>query len=262
MASAIPRVIVLTGFGINCDYETEDAFNSAGAMAVRVHVNELIENPLLLADYQVLAVPGGFCFGDDLGSGKVLANKLKYRLGDALLEFLGADKLVIGICNGFQVLVHLGLLPGGSAAGLKQSATVTFNDSGKFEDRWVGMESESSSPCVFTRGMGWIELPVRHGEGKFFTTDESLLRRMNENGQIALRYTNPDRSRPARYPFNPNGSLEDVAGICDPTGKVFGLMPHPEAFTSRYHHPRWTREDIADPGQGLKFFQNAVEYFS
>lgn len=259
---ATPRVIVLTGFGINCDYETEDAFNSAGAMSRRMHVNELIEKSALLEDYQVLAVPGGFSFGDDLGSGKVLANKLKYRLGEALLEFMSAEKLVIGICNGFQVLVQLGVLPSGVEAGMQQSATVTFNDSGKFEDRWVGLEVDPASPCVFTRGMEWIELPVRHGEGKFFTTDSALLSTLNANGQVPLRYTNPDRSRPARYPGNPNGSLEDIAGVCDPTGRVFGLMPHPEAFTSRCHHPRWTREDVSEPGQGLTFFRNAVEYFS
>jgi phosphoribosylformylglycinamidine synthase len=231
-------------------------------MAVRVHVNELIENPSLLAEYQVMAVPGGFSFGDDLGSGKVLANKLKYRFGDALLDFLRADKLVIGICNGFQVLVQLGLLPGGVESGLTQNATVTFNDSGKFEDRWVGLQVERASPCVFTRDMNWIELPVRHGEGKFYTADDALLGTLNSNGQVALRYTNPDRSRPADYPYNPNGSLEDIAGVCDPTGRVFGLMPHPEAFTSRCHHPRWTREDVDEPGQGLKFFLNAVGYFS
>jgi phosphoribosylformylglycinamidine synthase subunit PurQ / glutaminase len=258
---ATPRVIVLTGFGINCDYETEDAFNRAGAMAARVHVNELIAQPSLLESYQVMAVPGGFSFGDDLGSGKVLANKLKYRFGDALLEFLRADKLVMGICNGFQVLVQLGLLPGGVEDGLKQNATVTFNDSGKFEDRWVSIEADQASPCVFTRGMDWLELPVRHGEGKFFSADSDLLQRIVDDNLVALRYTNPDRSRPASYPFNPNGSLDDIAGVCDPTGRVFGLMPHPEAFTSGCHHPRWTREDIDDPGQGLGFFQNAVRYY-
>ncbi len=259
---ATPRVIVLTGFGINCDYETEDAFNMSGGMASRVHVNELIENPSLLAGYQVMALPGGFCFGDDLGSGKVLANKLKYRSGDALLEFLRADKLVMGICNGFQVLVHLGLLPGGVEDGLKQNATVTFNDSGKFEDRWVGLEADPDSPCVFTSGMEWLELPVRHGEGKFFSADNGLLQRIKEHHLIALRYTNPDRTRPACYPYNPNGSLDDIAGVCDPTGRVFGLMPHPEAFTSCFHHPRWTREKVDQPGQGLGFFQNAVRYFN
>ncbi len=258
---ATPRVIVLTGFGINCDYETEDAFNSAGAMATRVHVNELIDNPSRLAGYQVLALPGGFSFGDDLGSGKILANKLKYRLGDALLEFLRADKLVMGICNGFQVLVQLGLLPGGVEGGLRQSATVTFNDSGKFEDRWVSLEVSPESPCVFTRGMERVELPVRHGEGKFFCAEGARLQRLADDQLVPLRYTNPDRTRPARYPFNPNGSLDDIAGICDPSGRVFGLMPHPEAFTSRCHHPRWTREEIEEPGQGLVFFRNAVRYY-
>ncbi len=257
---ATPRVIVLTGFGINCDYETEDAFNRAGGLAMRVHVNELIAKPSLLEDYQVMAVPGGFSFGDDLGSGKVLANKLKYRFVDALLEFLRADKLVMGICNGFQVLVQLGLLPGGVDHGLSQNATVTFNDSGKFEDRWVTLEADPASPCVFTRGMEWLELPVRHGEGKFFCVSD-LLQQIKDNHQAPLRYTNPDRGRPASYPFNPNGSLDDIAGICDPSGRVFGLMPHPEAFTSCLHHPRWTREQMDEPGQGLGFFQNAVRYY-
>jgi len=259
---AEPRAVVLTGFGINCDYETQDAFILAGAEADRVHVNDLIENSTILSRYQILAVPGGFSFGDDIASGKVLANKLKYRMGEAFLKFLLKDSLVIGICNGFQVLVRLGVLPGGEEGVAEQKATLTYNDSGKFEDRWVRLEAVQESPCVFTRGLKRIELPVRHGEGKFCIGDSALLAQLNCNGQVVLHYTDADGSRPAPYPANPNGSEEDIAGICDPTGRIFGLMPHPEAFIHRYHHPRWTREDGADEGQGLAIFRNAVGYFN
>lgn len=259
---ATPRVVVLTGFGINCDYETRDAFILAGAEADRVHVNDLIENSAALGRYQILAVPGGFSFGDDIASGKVLANKLKYRMGEAFQKFLLKDSLVIGICNGFQVLVRLGVLPGAGEGLTEQKATLTYNDSGKFEDRWVRLEAVQHSPCVFTRGLKWIELPVRHGEGKFYTGDSAVLEQLDRNGQVVLRYATADSSRPAPYPANPNGSEEDIAGICDPAGRVFGLMPHPEAFIHRYHHPRWTRQDQADEGQGLAIFRNAVDYFS
>lgn len=259
---AKPRALVLTGFGINCDYETEVAFNLAGAGAGRVHVNDLIDSPALLERFQILAVPGGFSFGDNIASGKVLANKLKYRLGEAFLDFLRADRLVIGICNGFQVLVKLGVLPGGDNKNVRQTATVTFNDSGKFEDRWVRLQAEPGSRCVFTRGMDWLELPVRHGEGKFYVGDRALLEKLGHGGQLALRYSMPDGSRPAAYPANPNGSEEDIAGICDPSGRIFGLMPHPEAFVTRYQHPRWTRDNgDGEEGRGLKIFRNAVEYF-
>jgi len=258
---ARPRAVVLTGFGINCDYETRDAFSLAGAEAERVHVNDLIENTAILGRCQILAVPGGFSFGDDIASGKVLANKLKYRMGEAFGEFLLKDSLVIGICNGFQVLVRLGVLPGWGEGLTEQKVTLTYNDSGKFEDRWVRLEVEQESPCVFTRGLKMIELPVRHGEGKFYTGDSALLEQLNRGGQVVLRYATGDGSRPAPYPANPNGSEQDIAGVCDPTGRVFGMMPHPEAFIHRHHHPRWTRQDQADEGQGLAIFRNAVDYF-
>ena len=259
---AKPLAVILTGFGINCDYETRDAFVLAGAGAEHMHVNDLIENSAILGRCQILAVPGGFSFGDDIASGKVLANKLKYLMGEAFLKFLLKDSLVIGICNGFQMLVRLGVLPGGEEGLVEQKATLTYNDSGKFEDRWVRLEAAKESPCVFTRNLGRIELPVRHGEGKFYTGDSDLLKQLEGNGQLVLRYTDPDGSRPARYPANPNGSEDDIAGLCDPTGRVFGLMPHPEAFIYRHHHPRWTRQDGADEGQGLAIFRNAVDYFN
>jgi len=258
---AKPQALVLTGFGINCDYETEFAFNLAGAQARRVHVNDLIQTPSLLESYQIMAVPGGFSFGDNIASGKVLANKLKYRLGEAFLSFIEEDKLVIGICNGFQVLAKLGVLPDGRSGLKEQKVTLTYNDSGKFEDRWVTLVTEES-PCVFTRGIKKLELPVRHGEGKFLALNERVLKELNCSKQVALRYSTPQGERPAPYPFNPNGSAEDIAGICDSTGRIFGLMPHPEAFIHRYVHPRWTREDIAEEGHGMAIFRNAVGYFA
>lgn len=256
-----PRTLVLTGFGINCDYETEQAFEAAGSEAARMHVNDLIESPERLEDFQILAVPGGFSFGDDIASGKVLANKLRYRLGESFLRFVDSDRLVLGICNGFQVLVRLGVLPDGRVGMERQRASLTYNDSGRFEDRWVSLETCENSPCVFTRGLGRFDLPVRHGEGKFIVESPEALAGLEQNGQVVLRYVAPDGG-PAEYPFNPNGSPADVAGVCDPSGRIFGLMPHPEAFVTRLQHPRWTSIEMPEEGAGLAVFRNAVEYFN
>ncbi|MEA1997076.1 MAG: phosphoribosylformylglycinamidine synthase subunit PurQ [Gemmatimonadota bacterium] len=259
---AKPLALVLTGFGINCDYETEYAFKAAGGDARRVHVNDLIETPALLQSYQIVAVPGGFSFGDNIASGIVLANKLKYRLGEAFLSFIESDRLLIGICNGFQVLTRMGVLPDGPQAEAGRRVSLTCNDSGKFEDRWVDLEVVKGSRCVFTRGLESLELPVRHGEGKFVTPGDGLAGELYSSGQVVMRYCAPDGGRPVPYPLNPNGSELDIAGICDPTGRIFGLMPHPEAFIHRVLHPRWTREKVPDEGQGLAIFRNAVSYFS
>ena len=255
-----PRTIVLTGFGINCDYETENAFRSCGATVDKVHVNDIIATPTMLDNFQIMAVPGGFSFGDDLGSGKVLANKLKHRVGDAFRSFLERDTLVIGICNGFQVLARLDVFPdkSGESAG---KVSLTFNDSGRFEDRWVEMKANPESPCVFTREIDRIEMPVRHGEGKFVVDSPEILELMEKGNMVALRYTAKDGGK-ASYPDNPNGSVNDIAGICDSSGRVFGLMPHPEAHVTRYHHPHWTRREMPEDGAGLKIFANAVSYFS
>ena len=254
------RALILTGFGINCDAETKVAFDRAGAAADRVHLNDLIDAPGRVRDYQILAIPGGFSFGDDVASGKILANRLRYKLGDALRRFVDDGKLAIGICNGFQVMVKMGLLPANEEL-FRQDVTLTHNASGRFEDRWVYLRANPNSPCVWTRGLDVFELPVRHGEGRFLARDAATLRAIHERGLIALKYCGADGA-PAdgAYPANPNASVDDIAGICDASGRIFGLMPHPEAFTERMHHPRATRERLPDEGVGLRLFRNAVEY--
>ncbi len=256
-----PQALILTGFGINCDAETAQAFERAGASAERVHLNDLAADPAMLERFQILAVPGGFSFGDDVASGRILANRLRYRLGEALQGFVAEGKLAIGICNGFQVLVKLGMLPFSDGA-FRQDVTVTHNDSGRFEDRWVALERDPATPCVWLHGIERIELPIRHGEGKFIPRDDATLAALQAGGQIALRYASRQGSGPARgaYPDNPNGSTDDVAGICDPSGRIFGLMPHPEAYLDRLNHPRWTREDLPEEGAGLQLFRSAVDF--
>jgi phosphoribosylformylglycinamidine synthase len=252
------RVIVLTGYGINCDLESAHCFETAGAAVDRVHVNELIGGARSLEDYHVFFIPGGFSFGDDIASGKVLANKMLAHLDDEIRAFVDGGLLVIGICNGFQVLVKMGLLPGYSGMGV-QDATITFNDSGRFEDRWVHLEVEHRSPCVYTVGIDSLYLPVRHGEGKFLPRDGETLERIEQDHLVALRYVDGE-GRPANYPLNPNGSVNGIAGICDRTGRVFGMMPHPEAYNHVTNHPRWTRERVPEEGMGLAIFRNAVRF--
>jgi len=253
-----PKVLVLTGYGINCDYETQHAFNLVGADAKRVHINDIIDKIENLENYQILALPGGFSFGDDISSGKVLANKIKFNIIDQLQKFINNGKLIIGICNGFQSMVKLGILPAIDRNYKKQTVTLTFNDSGRFEDRWVYLKANPNSKCVFTKNMDMIYLPVRHGEGKFATTQENL-QRLKKNSHVVFQYVD-DKGNLGKYPWNPNGSLENIAGICDETGRIFGLMPHPEAFLYKTNHPRWTREKLEDEGMGVKVFRNAVEF--
>lgn len=254
------KALVLGGYGINCEAETALAFQRAGAQVSPMHLGDLIETPEFLHENHILAVPGGFSFGDDVASGKILANRLRYRLGDALHEFVGDGKLVIGICNGFQVLVKMGILPLFDDE-FRQDVTLTHNDSGRFEDRWVHLDVDQSTTCVWLRGLRRLELPIRHGEGKFIARDDGVLQRLRGGGQIALRYANADGT-PANgaFPANPNGSVDDIAGICDPSGRIFGLMPHPEAFLDGVNHPRWTREGLLPEGAGLALFRNAVAF--
>ncbi len=256
-----PTVCVLRTAGTNCDVETAFGFSSVGASAERVHINELLGRPQMLQRYHILALPGGFSYGDDIASGRIFASELKHKLASPLRRFLCDGKLVIGICNGFQVLVKAGFLPG--SADLSQEATLALNDSGKFEDRWVYLKRhqtpDTRHQCVWTRGLPEvIYLPVAHGEGKFLVNDRAVLERLEKNGQIVLRYCDA-RGNPAGYPANPNGSLAGIAGICDESGRILGLMPHPERHIEPTQHPRWTGgpSRFAD---GLMIFENAVSF--
>ena len=258
------KVLILRTAGTNCDQETKVAFELVGAKVESLHVNELIKNKKKILDYQIIAFPGGFTYGDDIAAGRILANELKMKLKDHLHNFLDKNGMMIGICNGFQVLVKLGILPG--AVGWKQEVTLACNDSGKFEDRWIYLKSPVASHqspenrCVWTKGIeDVIYLPVAHGEGKFIAGNSIVLKRLKDNGQIVFQYCDSG-GRLAGYPDNPNGSAEHIAGICDMTGRVFGLMPHPERCVFRTQHPRWTRTRKNTVPDGLVIFKNAVEY--
>ncbi len=271
------RALVLTGYGLNCDYETNFCLKLAGAHSERVHINELIKGHEIgkvtkLEDYHILAFDGGFAWGDDHGAGVVLAARLRYNIGEQLEQFISDGKLIIGICNGFQVLVNFGLLPGFDGNYNSRKVALTFNDIGNFRDMWIKLKLNSNNNCVFTRGIENIELPIRHGEGKLIA-NESVIQKLKENNQIVYHYANPDGSlADGKYPFNPNGSLLDIAGISDPTGRIFGLMPHPEAFNHFTNHPNWpqrldslkrqgrTLDVNNEEGEGVRIFRNAVKY--
>ncbi|MBP7836173.1 MAG: phosphoribosylformylglycinamidine synthase I [Candidatus Omnitrophica bacterium] len=250
------KVCVLRTAGINCDQETAFAFSKVGGQAELVHINDFIRQKNSLSDYQILALPGGFSYGDDIASGKVFANELKYKLEEELRKFIADGKLIIGICNGFQVLVKSGLLPGNN--NLEQEASLIINDSGKFEDRWVYLKNSGKS--AWTKDMPEIiYLPVAHGEGKFVVKDRSLLNRLKANKQVIFRYCS-EQGKPGGYPGNPNGSLDDIAGISDATGRILGLMPHPERHIASIQHPRRFSARNGQAGDGLRIFKNGVEY--
>jgi len=256
---AQPRVLVLRAPGANCDFETQYAFEAAGGRVERLHVNRLLEKPDLLKQSQVLCIPGGFSYGDDVGAGKILGNQIRLHFYDAIQRFRDDGKLILGVCNGFQVLIKSGvLLPFASAADAP--ATLTWNDSGRFEDRWVHLETDGQK-SVFFSGIETMFLPVAHAEGKFVPRNETVLEELERNGQLVLRYR---RALPVGqtvpYPENPNGSVGNVAAVCDPTGRICGLMPHPERHIDPLQHPQWTRHK-AEVGDGLRVFQNAVNYF-
>lgn len=251
------KALVLTGYGINCEQETKNAIEKVGGNAEIIHINMLFDREKSLSDYNFLVFPGGFAHGDDLGSGKVLANKFKFKLKDELLEFIKQKKLVMGICNGFQALVKLGILP---IPDFEQRVTLTINTSTKYEDRWVWLKANPASPCIFTKGLGYFTLPVRHGEGRFLPRNDEELKNLVDKNLHALQYVDT-RGQFAGYPWNPNGSVMNIAAICDESGKVFGIMPHPEAFREIYNCPYWKSANIKE-AQGLRIFKNAVDYLA
>ena len=290
-----PKICVLRAPGTNCDVETAWAFDSCGGKAERVHLFRLLETPRLLDKFQVLCIPGGFSYGDDIGAGVIFARQIRGRLAEVIAEFLHADKLVLGICNGFQVLLKSGILPDGQAAwaipsdepesatgstggptppGNRPPVSLTWNDNGRYTSVWVRL-SVSARQNVFLRGLDELELPVAHAEGKLVVRDDNLLDEWEQTGQIALQYcrrqitppnpipaTGTDTRVPLPYPDNPNGSLANIAGLSDRTGRVLGLMPHPERFLEATQHPQWTRRRLTGDGAGRQVFQNAIAYFA
>jgi phosphoribosylformylglycinamidine synthase len=268
------KSLILAGNGINCEGEMAHACRLAGADQVDiVHISQLLYREKKLDDYQFLNLPGGFLDGDDLGSAKAGANRILHAtirtdqstaqetLLDQFHRFIRAGKLILGVCNGFQLLVKLGTLPGFDGDYFRQTATLTFNDSGRFEDRWVYLKTNANSPCVFTRGVQSLYLPVRHGEGKFIAKNGAVLNRLHRDRHVVIQYSTEDcRTATMDYPYNPNGAVDAIAGICDETGRIFGLMPHPEAYLHYTNHPRWTREKLPEEGMGLALFKNAVKF--
>ncbi len=264
------KSIVITGNGTNCEMEMAHACRLAGSAEVDiVHISELLYGEKSLDGYHFLNLPGGFLDGDDLGSAKAGANRIihanvsgkKEKLCAQFEKFVGDGKIILGVCNGFQLMVKLGLLPAFDGNYSTQKVTLTFNDSGRFEDRWVYLKINGESPCIFTRDLEGIYLPVRHGEGKIVAESRSVLERLHANSQIVMQYSDETYEKAIMdYPGNPNGSVDSIAGICDETGRIFGLMPHPEAYLHYTNHPRWTREKLPEDGDGLSIFRNAVDF--
>jgi phosphoribosylformylglycinamidine synthase len=268
--SKVVRSIVITGNGTNCEMEMAHACRLGGSDVVDiVHISELLYGEKRLDDYHFLNLPGGFLDGDDLGAAKAGANRILHatvrsdteKLRDQFDRFIRNGKLILGVCNGFQLMVKLGILPAFGGEAFVQHLTLTHNDSGRFEDRWAYLKANPQSPCIFTKNLPGLYLPARHGEGKLVADGDETLARLHRENLVALQYSDDQYAGPVMaYPENPNGSVDAIAGICDPTGRLFGMMPHPEAFHHRTNHPRWTREELPEEGQGVAIFRNAVDF--
>jgi len=257
---ATVRVLILRAPGSNCDAEAQFAFEQVGAVAERIHINRLRETPSLLQRYQILVIPGGFTYGDDVAAGKILANQLVHFLGNALRKFRDSERLILGICNGFQALLKSGMIVPPDEDG--PVATLAHNTSGKFEDRWIHL-AVAPGKCPFLTGIDRLHVPIAHGEGRLVCRLDWQLQGLLQAGQAVLRYVDPAAPLGASpYPANPNGSQGDIAGLCDPTGRVLGLMPHPERHVLPTQHPRWTRVGLKGEGEGLALFRNAVRFFA
>ncbi|HIJ87067.1 MAG TPA: phosphoribosylformylglycinamidine synthase subunit PurQ [Desulfuromonadales bacterium] len=265
------RAIVITGNGTNCEMEAAHACRLGGFdETVIAHIAEILSGEIRLDDFHFLNLTGGFLDGDDLGSAKAQANRLKHapvaggneKLVDQFTRFIAAGKLILGVCNGFQLMVKMGMLPAFDGQYLHQTVTLTHNDCGRFQDRWTYLQVDAASPCVFTSGIDkGIYLPVRHGEGKFLCDSDATLARIETGHLAVLRYSDADYAKAVmEFPANPNGSTNAIAALCDPSGRLMGLMPHPEAFVHYTQHPRWTREELPEEGDGLILYKNAAVY--
>lgn len=254
---ASPKVFILRAPGSNCDMETHFAFEKAGARPERIHILQLRENPSILKQFQILVIPGGFTYGDDVAAGKILASQLTHFLQSELRAFRDSEKLILGVCNGFQVLLKAGLILQPDQDG--PVATLAHNTSGKFETRWVNLEVRPSN-CPFLTGLSSLFVPTAHGEGRFVSREEWMLDGLEKSGRVVLRYVNP-QGKLDGFPHNPNGSQGNIAGLCDPSGRVLGLMPHPERHVLPTQHPSWTRNGLQKEGEGFAIFKNAVKYF-
>ena len=255
---AEPKVLVLRAAGTNCDEETRFAFESQGASAQTLHINRVLEKPTLLGDYGLLAIPGGFSYGDHIAAGKVFAVEVGVALGDHLREFIARGGLILGICNGFQVLVKTGILPGARKQGPTQAATIAWNDSNRYEDRWVDLAVDGQRCLMAPTHLEKISLPVGHAEGRFTVSEPGMIEELVAEHQAVFRYLGSE-GKPARYPENPNGSMGDIAGICDQSGQVLGLMPHPDRALFCWQHPRWHRDGKPEVGDGCSLFKAAVD---
>jgi phosphoribosylformylglycinamidine synthase subunit PurQ / glutaminase len=258
-------VLIITGYGLNCEDESRYAWELAGAVPKLVHFNDVLEQPSMLNEFAGLMFIGGFSYGDHMTSGHVFASRARHRLSGELEKFIAGGKLIMGVCNGFQIMVKLGLLPGMDRDYFTQKLSIVQNDCGHFQNYWVRLHFERTSPCVFTRGLEHMALPVRHGEGKVFTLDKDFIDALESAGCVPCRYADREGNATLEYPDNPNGSLNAIAGLCDPTGRIFGLMPHPEAYLYPENHPQWEmqkmRGELPAHGLGLAFFRNAVSHF-
>jgi len=268
---AKPRVIVITGYGINCEEETAHAFRISGAEPVIAHINDIIDSKSMLDDFQIMMFPGGFSYGDDTGSGKALANRIKNNLIDEIAAFIKRDTLMLGICNGFQVIVNLGVVPAIEGFTGRSTAALEYNKSFRYQCRWVDLHVDRDSPCVFTTGIEKMHIPVAHGEGNFFAPPE-LINSITQKKLAVLKYVKPD-GQPAsgEFPYNPNGSTDDIAAVCSPDGRIMGMMPHPERGMFFTQRDDWTllREEYGRQGRpipefsdGIEIFRNAVKYFN
>ncbi len=260
-----PQVLIITGYGLNCEAESRCAWEMSGAEVTFIHLNDLFARPARLQEFDALMFIGGFSYGDHMTSGHVFAQRVKHRMHDDLGKFIEAGKLVMGVCNGFQMMIKMGLLPGLNGEYLEQTMALMQNDCGVFQDRWVHLQFDADSPCVFTKGLDRMTLPIRHGEGKLFTLDHGLLDQIDQLNRCPCRYIEPTTGELTMdFPHNPNGSLRAMAGLCDPSGRVFGMMPHPEAYLFPENHPHWDLQSLDGSlpaqGAGLAIFRNAVNY--